>query len=68
MTALESRLYISLLGARTIVAATANVNPQALKILRLIDSAAAAYKTQKDRERPVEDDEEEDEDAHAPAN
>lgn len=68
MTALEARLYISLLGARTIVAATANVNPQALKILRLVDSACAAYKVQKDRERPVEDDEDEEEDAHAPGN
>lgn len=68
MTPLEARLYISLLGARTIVAATANVNPQALKILRLVDSACAAYKTQKDRERPVEDDEDEEEDAHAPGN
>ena len=68
MTPLESRLYISLLGARTIVAATANVNPQALKILRLVDSACAAYKTQKDKERPVEDDEDEEEDAHAPGN
>ena len=64
MTPLEQRLYISLLGARTIVAATANVNPAALKILRLIDSAAAAYKAQKDRETPPEDEEE----AHAAGN
>lgn len=64
VTALESRLYISLLGARTIVSATANVNPQAIKILRLIDSAAAAYKAQKDLETvPEEDDEEEEADA-----
>lgn len=46
MTPLESQLYLALLGARTIVAATANVNPQAFRILRLIDNAAAAYKAQ----------------------
>jgi hypothetical protein len=70
VTALESRLYISLLGARTIVAATANVNPQALKILRLVDSACDAYAKQRQRERPVEDDEDEQEEdgAHAPGN
>lgn len=68
MTPLESRLYISLLGARTIVAATANVNPQALKILRLVDSAAKAYTDQRASERPVEDEEDEEEDAHAPGN
>lgn len=70
MTPLESRLYISLLGARTIVAATANVNPAALKILRLVDSAAKAYTDQKARERPVEDpeDEHEEDGAHAPGN
>lgn len=55
MTRLESRLYISLLGARTIVSATANVNPQALKVLRLVDSALDDYKRQKDRELPQED-------------
>jgi len=68
VTSLESRLYVALLGARTIVAATANVNPQALKILRLVDNAAASYKTQSDRERPVEDDEDEEEDADAAGN
>jgi dihydrodipicolinate synthase/N-acetylneuraminate lyase len=44
VTALENQLYLALLGARTIVAATANVNPQAFRILRLMDQAAAAYK------------------------
>lgn len=46
MTPLEDKLYVALLGARTIVAATANVNPAAFKILNLINSAAAAYKTE----------------------
>lgn len=44
MNALENKLYLALMGARTIVAATANVNPAALKILRLIDSAATDFK------------------------
>jgi hypothetical protein len=65
VTALESRLYISLLGARTIVSATANVNPQALKLLRLVDTALDAYKRQKDRENLAQLDEE---DAHAAGN
>jgi hypothetical protein len=51
VTPLESKLYVALLGARTIVSATANVNPAALKILRLMDSAAADYKGAKNRER-----------------
>ena len=59
MTALEAKLYVALLGARTIVSATANVNPAALKILRLMDSAAADYKKQKDRQRPPELEQEE---------
>jgi hypothetical protein len=46
MTDLERRMYVALLGARTIVAATANVNPQALRIKNLIDQVAAAYKAQ----------------------
>lgn len=66
MTALESRLYVALMGARTIVAATANVNPRALKVKNLVDAALAAYKAQSDRELPEE--EAEDEDAHAAGN
>jgi hypothetical protein len=54
MTALESRLYVALLGARTIIAATANVNPRALKVKKLIDDTLAAYKAQSDRELPEE--------------
>lgn len=50
MTLLEDRLYLALLGARTIVAATAAVNPQAYKILRLIDGAAENYKDTQQRE------------------
>jgi dihydrodipicolinate synthase/N-acetylneuraminate lyase len=58
VTGLEVKLYVALLGARTIVAATANVNPRAMKILRLVDEAAAAYKTAKARETPAPTDEE----------
>jgi hypothetical protein len=58
MTSLESKLYVALMGARTIVSATAYVNPQAIKILRLVDAAAADYKRQADAQRPAEDDEE----------
>lgn len=54
MTALESRLYVALLGARTIIAATANVNPRAFKVKNLVDGALAAYKAQSDRELPEE--------------
>lgn len=43
-------MYIALLGARTIVAATANVNPRAHRILRLVDESMAAYKTAEDLE------------------
>lgn len=63
MTALETRLYTALLGARTIVAATANVNPAAMRILRLVDSAAAGYTVARGREI-VQDDTEESLDAH----
>jgi hypothetical protein len=52
MTDLERRMYVALLGARTIVAATANVNPRAFKIKNLIDQVAAAYKAQEARETP----------------
>lgn len=62
MSPLERRLYIALLGARTIVSATANVNPAALRILRLVDDATGAYKTLADRES-LSQDEEEDVDA-----
>jgi dihydrodipicolinate synthase/N-acetylneuraminate lyase len=58
VTPLEAKLYVALLGARTIVSATANVNPRAMKILRLVDEAAAAYKTAKGRESPEPTDEE----------
>jgi dihydrodipicolinate synthase/N-acetylneuraminate lyase len=58
MTSLEAQLYVALLGARTIVSATANVNPRAMKILKLVDDAAAAYKTAKARENPAPTDEE----------
>ena len=57
MTQLETKLYVALMGARTIVAATANVNPRAYKIKNLIDNAIAAYKAQADRETPEEEDE-----------
>lgn len=60
MTGLERRMYLALLGARTIVAATANVNPRALRIKNLIDQVTAAYKAQEGRETP---DPEESEDA-----
>lgn len=58
MTSLEVKLYVALLGARTIVSATANVNPRAMKILRLVDAAAAAYKTAKGQDSPEPTDEE----------
>ena len=51
MTALESRMYIALLGARTIVSATANVNPQAIRILKLVDATTEAYKLQEIAEK-----------------
>lgn len=54
MTRLEDRMYLALLGARTIVSATANVNPQAFKILALIDGATGAYKTTQGAESPPE--------------
>lgn len=47
-------MYLALLGARTIVSATANVNPQAFKILALIDGATGAYKTTQGAESPPE--------------
>jgi hypothetical protein len=53
MTALEDRLYMALLGARTIVAAANAVNPQAWKILNLVDSAAAAYKEEQGKASAV---------------
>jgi len=55
LTPLESKLYTALLGARTIVSATANVNPRVLKVLRYMDEAAQQYKAAKEqeRERPV---------------
>lgn len=43
MTALEDRMYLALLGARTVVTATANVNPSVNRILKLVDSALGAY-------------------------
>jgi hypothetical protein len=63
VTELERRMYVALLGARTIVAATANVNPKAFRIKALIDQVCAAYKTQKDRETPALDQLEETDDA-----
>lgn len=44
MTLLEQQMYAALLAARTVVAATANVNPQALRIKQRIDAALSAYK------------------------
>ena len=52
MTDLERRMYVALLGARTIVAATANVNPKAFRIKNLIDQVCAAYKNQESLEPP----------------
>jgi hypothetical protein len=52
VTPLEDKLYVALLGARTIVTATANVNPKAMPVLRLVNEAAAAYKAQQVKERP----------------
>jgi hypothetical protein len=65
VTPLEDKLYVALLGARTVVSATANVNPATLKVLRLVNEAAAAYKTQQVKERPpgAAEDFQEDEDA-----
>lgn len=54
MTALEERLYLALLGARTIVAATAAVNPKAQRILNLVDRAATLYKDAKSGEEAIE--------------
>lgn len=54
MTSLERRLYLALMGARTIVSATANVNPQAHRILTLVDRAAEDYKRQESREQPAQ--------------
>jgi hypothetical protein len=48
-------MYVALLGARTIVAATANVNPKAFRIKSLIDQVCGAYKTQEGRELPAEE-------------
>ena len=50
-------MYVALLGARTIVAATANVNPKAFRIKNLIDQVCAAYKTQEAREAPADQEE-----------
>lgn len=50
MTPLETKLYVALLAARSIVAATANVNPRAIPVKDRIDAATAAYKAQADRE------------------
>lgn len=55
MTSLERRMYLALLGARTIVAATANVNPRAMRIKNLIDQVAGAYKAQERREGPTDE-------------
>lgn len=60
MTELERRMYVALLGARTIVAATANVNPKALRIKNLIDQVAAAYKAQEGRDSALATTEEND--------
>jgi dihydrodipicolinate synthase/N-acetylneuraminate lyase len=50
MTALERQMYLALMGARTIIAATANVNPKAAPILRLVDGATKAFKDQEQKE------------------
>jgi hypothetical protein len=63
LTALEAKLYLALQGARTIVAAVANVNPQALKIKRLIDDAIEAYtKAEGTRSGPDDGPDEDEED------
>lgn len=51
-------MYLALLGARTIVSATANVNPRALRIKNLIDQVNAAYKAQEAKEGPTETEDE----------
>jgi hypothetical protein len=53
VTTLEEKLYLALLSARTIVAATANVNPAAGKFLRLVDDGLKAYRDAK-RKEPAE--------------
>jgi hypothetical protein len=58
VTELERRMYVALLGARTIVAATANVNPKAFRIKTLIDQVCAAYKTQEGRDISADEKEE----------
>jgi dihydrodipicolinate synthase/N-acetylneuraminate lyase len=55
VTQLEDQLYLAVMGARTIVAATANVNPRAAPILRLMDKVAADYKSQQAREEETVD-------------
>lgn len=55
MTSLEDKLYLALMGARTIVAATANVNPAAHKILRLVDDGVRAYQDARPKEPATEE-------------
>ena len=55
MTGLEDRMDLALLGARTVVSATANVNPQIIRILQLIDAATGAYKRAQALEAPPEE-------------
>jgi hypothetical protein len=52
VTALEQKLYMALLGARTVVSATANINPSVNRILKLVDSALGAYTHLKATETP----------------
>lgn len=64
MTALEDRLYLALLGARTVVAAQVAVNPAQFRVLDLVDKVAAEYKAKQAREerihRAITEDEETD--------
>lgn len=52
VTSLEDRLYLALLGARSILSATSNVNPAALPRLALVDRALEAYKLEKAKDPP----------------
>lgn len=53
MTPLEDKMYLALLGARTIVAAAVNVNPTQFRIQALVDQAMREYKAQQTSEQPA---------------
>ena len=50
MTVLEERLYLALMGARTVVAANTAVNPMHGKILAFVDKVAGEYKDKQAQE------------------